>query len=192
LLGGRSFSPSSLAVHQGRSASGFCRSTSGFDASVPRCICRPTHLDQPAARQWLGTPFAECDAVKRVLSLESDDLRNFTPRMTFANWLCPWRRHQLFSVASDAFPSDIAKVCFGRGGPLRRTPGTSKMTLNWIDSMPSMPPLVRYQPASEPHARLRVRGPVANLVLARGRAQAAGRARENRGGAKPDTARPAP
>ena len=53
----RSFSPSSSAWHPGRSASGFCRSTSGLDAVSPHCIHEPINRDRPAARRLNDTPF---------------------------------------------------------------------------------------------------------------------------------------
>src|SRR6201993_4093658 len=55
----RSSSPSSSALHQGRSASAFYQSTIGLDVAFAHCTLGSKHRDRLAARRWNGTPFYE-------------------------------------------------------------------------------------------------------------------------------------
>jgi hypothetical protein len=52
----RSFSPSSSASHQGRSASGFCRSTSVPDVAASDYIPRSSYPNRPATPRLNDTP----------------------------------------------------------------------------------------------------------------------------------------
>src|SRR4249920_957245 len=55
----RLFSPSLSAWRQGRSASGFYRSTSVLDVAAPHCIRRSRNRDRSAARRATGRPSCE-------------------------------------------------------------------------------------------------------------------------------------